>query len=161
MHFDPEIFMDNFWASPMDRAWDQVVGTVGVSIWIFLGIEGSCRHFRSREIQQRRRPRNRHRVHWHSVHLPAGLVLLPVMAKITSPGFAFFDLGIALQDHRACQKPRLHEEPLSNVENLLDSLLRNLLGAAGTSVLIITINIPTRWRVERADGKVCFNGRYG
>ena len=42
MHFDPEIFMDNFWGEPDGPSlWDQVVGTVGVSIWIFLGIEGA------------------------------------------------------------------------------------------------------------------------
>lgn len=42
MNFDPEIFMDNFWGEPDGPAvWDQVVGTVGVSIWIFLGIEGA------------------------------------------------------------------------------------------------------------------------
>ncbi len=41
-HFDLEIFMDNFWGEPDGPAlWDQVVGTVGVSIWIFLGIEGA------------------------------------------------------------------------------------------------------------------------
>ncbi len=42
MHFDPAIFMDNFWGEPDGPAlWDQVVATVGVSIWIFLGIEGA------------------------------------------------------------------------------------------------------------------------
>lgn len=42
MHFDPAIFMDNFWGEPDGPAlWDQIVGTVGVSIWIFLGIEGA------------------------------------------------------------------------------------------------------------------------
>ncbi len=41
-HFDPDIFMDNFWGEPDGPAlWDQIVGTVGVSIWIFLGIEGA------------------------------------------------------------------------------------------------------------------------
>lgn len=42
MHFDPAVFMENFWGEPDGPAlWDQVVGTVGVSIWIFLGIEGA------------------------------------------------------------------------------------------------------------------------
>lgn len=42
MHFDPAVFMENFWGEPGGPAlWDQVVGTVGVSIWIFLGIEGA------------------------------------------------------------------------------------------------------------------------
>ena len=42
MNFDPAIFMDNFWGEPDGPAlWDQVVATVGVSIWIFLGIEGA------------------------------------------------------------------------------------------------------------------------
>ncbi len=42
MHFDPAVFMDNFWgASDGLPLWDQVVATVGVSIWIFLGIEGA------------------------------------------------------------------------------------------------------------------------
>ena len=41
-HFDPAIFMDNFWGETDGPSlWDQVVGTVGVSIWIFLGIEGA------------------------------------------------------------------------------------------------------------------------
>lgn len=42
MNFDPAVFMDNFWGEPDGPAlWDQIVGTVGVSIWIFLGIEGA------------------------------------------------------------------------------------------------------------------------
>ena len=42
MNFDPAIFMDNFWGEPDGPVlWDQVVATVGVSIWIFLGIEGA------------------------------------------------------------------------------------------------------------------------
>ena len=42
MNFDPAIFMENFWGEPDGPAlWDQIVGTVGVSIWIFLGIEGA------------------------------------------------------------------------------------------------------------------------
>ena len=42
LHFDPAIFMDNFWGSSDGLPlWDQIVGTVGVSIWIFLGIEGA------------------------------------------------------------------------------------------------------------------------
>lgn len=42
MHFDPAIFMQNFWGEVDGPAlWDQIVGTVGVSIWIFLGIEGA------------------------------------------------------------------------------------------------------------------------
>ena len=42
MHFDPAIFMDNFWGEPGGPdLFDQVVGMVGVSVWIFLGIEGA------------------------------------------------------------------------------------------------------------------------
>lgn len=42
MHFDPAIFMDNFWGEPDGPSlFDQVVGMVGVSVWIFLGIEGA------------------------------------------------------------------------------------------------------------------------
>lgn len=42
LHFDPAVFMDNFWGgSDGLPLWDQIVGTVGVSIWIFLGIEGA------------------------------------------------------------------------------------------------------------------------
>ncbi len=42
MHFDPAIFMDNFWGEPDGPGlYDQVVGMVGVSVWIFLGIEGA------------------------------------------------------------------------------------------------------------------------
>ena len=42
MKFDPAIFMENFWGEPGGPGlWDQVVGTVSVTIWIFLGIEGA------------------------------------------------------------------------------------------------------------------------
>lgn len=42
MHFDPAVFMDNFWGEPDGLPlWDQILGVVGVSIWIFLGIEGA------------------------------------------------------------------------------------------------------------------------
>ncbi|MDO5335290.1 MAG: basic amino acid/polyamine antiporter [Coriobacteriia bacterium] len=42
MHFDPAIFFDNFWGEPDGPSlFDQVVGMVGVSVWIFLGIEGA------------------------------------------------------------------------------------------------------------------------
>lgn len=42
MHFDPAIFMENFWGEPGGPSlFDQVVGMVGVSVWIFLGIEGA------------------------------------------------------------------------------------------------------------------------
>lgn len=41
-HFDPAIFMENFWGEVDGPVlWDQIVGVVGVSIWIFLGIEGA------------------------------------------------------------------------------------------------------------------------
>ena len=42
MKFDPAIFMENFWGETDGPAlWDQIVNTVGVTIWIFLGIEGA------------------------------------------------------------------------------------------------------------------------
>ena len=42
MKFDWAIFMDNFWGdTDIISVWDQVVATVGVTIWIFLGIEGA------------------------------------------------------------------------------------------------------------------------
>ena len=64
------------------------------------------------------------------------------MAKITSPGFAFFDLAYCPSDHRGVLVAALHEEPLGNVENLLDLSSGYLLRATGTSVLVIAINIP-------------------
>ena len=39
-----------------------------------------------------------------------------VMAKITSPGFAFFDLAYCSSDHRDVLVATLHEKPLGNVE---------------------------------------------
>ena len=54
-----------------------------------------------------------------------------VMAKITSPGFAFFDLAYCPSDHRGVLVAALHEEPLGNVENLLDRLLRVLIACHG------------------------------
>ena len=65
-----------------------------------------------------------------------------VMAKITSPGFAFFDLAYCPSDHRGVLVAALHEVPLGNVEDLLDRRLRVLIACHGTSILIITINIP-------------------
>ena len=53
------------------------------------------------------------------------------MAKITSPGFAFFDLAYCSSDHRGVLAAALHEEPLGNVENLLDRLLRVLIACRG------------------------------
>ena len=42
MKFDWAIFMDNFWGEPGGiSVWDQVVATVSVTVWIFLGIEGA------------------------------------------------------------------------------------------------------------------------
>ena len=42
MKFDWAIFMDNFWGEPGGLpVWDQVVATVSVTVWIFLGIEGA------------------------------------------------------------------------------------------------------------------------
>lgn len=54
-----------------------------------------------------------------------------VMAIITSPGFAFFDLVYCSSDHRGVLVAALHEEPLGNVENLLDRLLRVLITRRG------------------------------
>lgn len=53
------------------------------------------------------------------------------MAKITSPGFAFFGLAHCSSDHRGVLVAALHEEPLGNVENLLDRLLRVLIACHG------------------------------
>ena len=53
------------------------------------------------------------------------------MAKITSPGFSFFDLAYCSSDHRGVLVAALHEEPLGNVENLLDRLLRVLIACHG------------------------------
>lgn len=53
------------------------------------------------------------------------------MAIITSPGFAFFDLVYCSSDHRGVLVAALHEEPLGNVENLLDRLLRVLIARRG------------------------------
>lgn len=58
-------------------------------------------------------------------------IFLLVMAKITSPGFAFFDLAYCSSDHRGVLAAALHEEPLGNVENLLDRLLRVLIACRG------------------------------
>lgn len=58
-------------------------------------------------------------------------IFLLVMAKITSPGFAFFDLAYCSSDHRGVLVAALHEEPLGNVENLLDRLLRVLIACRG------------------------------
>lgn len=58
-------------------------------------------------------------------------IFLLVMAKITSPGFAFFDLAYCSSDHRGVLVAALHEEPLGNVENLLDRLLRVLIACHG------------------------------
>ena len=65
-----------------------------------------------------------------------------VMAKVTSPGFAFFDLAYCPSDHRGALVAALHEEPLGNVDDLLDRRLRILIACHGTSILIVTINIP-------------------
>ena len=53
------------------------------------------------------------------------------MAKITSPGFAFFDLAYCFSDRRGVLVAALHEEPLGNIENLLDRLLRVLIACHG------------------------------
>ena len=53
------------------------------------------------------------------------------MTKITSPGFAFFGLAYCSSDHRGVLVAALHEEPLGNVENLLDRLLRVLIARHG------------------------------
>ena len=54
-----------------------------------------------------------------------------VMAKITSPGFALFDLAYCSSDHRGVLVAALYEKPLGNVENLLDRLLRVLIACHG------------------------------
>lgn len=54
-----------------------------------------------------------------------------VMAKITSPGLAFFDLAHCSSNHRGVLVSALHEEPLGNVENLLGRLLRALIACHG------------------------------
>ena len=53
------------------------------------------------------------------------------MAKITSPELAYFDLAYCSSDHRGVLVAALHEEPLGNVENLLDRLLRVLIACHG------------------------------
>lgn len=58
-------------------------------------------------------------------------IFLLVMAKIASPGFACFDLAYCSSDHRGVLVAALHEEPLGNVENLLDRLLRVLIACHG------------------------------
>ena len=45
--------------------------------------------------------------------------------------FAFFDLAYCSSDHRGVLVAALHEEPLGNVENLLDRLLRVLIACHG------------------------------
>ena len=44
---------------------------------------------------------------------------------------AFFDLAYCSSDHRCVLVAALHEEPLGNVENLLDRLLRVLIACHG------------------------------
>lgn len=68
--------------------------------------------------------------------------ILARYGKNTSPGFAFFDLAYCPSDHRGVLVAALHEEPLGNVEDLLDRRLRVLIACYGTSILIITINKP-------------------
>ena len=65
-----------------------------------------------------------------------------VMAKITSPGFAFFDLAYCSSDHRGVLVPRSTKSrsATSRISSTVSS--GYLLRATGTSVLIITINIP-------------------
>lgn len=58
-------------------------------------------------------------------------IFLLVMAKIASPGFAFFDLAYCSSDHHGVLVAALHEEPLGNIENLLDRLLRVLIACHG------------------------------
>ena len=53
------------------------------------------------------------------------------MAKITSPELAYFDLAYCSSDHRGVLVAARHEEPLGNVENLLDRLLRVLIACHG------------------------------
>ena len=64
------------------------------------------------------------------------------MAKNTSSGFAFFDLAYCSSDHRGVLAAALHEEPLSDVENLLDRLLRVLIACHGHLRPYFTKNIP-------------------
>ena len=45
--------------------------------------------------------------------------------------FAFFDLAYCSSDHRGVLVAALHEEPLGNVDNLLDRLLRVLIACHG------------------------------
>ena len=56
--------------------------------------------------------------------------------------FAFFDLAYCPSNHCGVLVAALHEEPLGNVEDLLDRRLRVLIACHGTSILIVTINIP-------------------
>ena len=64
------------------------------------------------------------------------------IASLAFYKFAFFDLAYCPSDHRGVLVAALHEEPLGNVEDLLDRHLRVLIACHGTSILIITINIP-------------------
>lgn len=67
----------------------------------------------------------------HANGVQASSVSSLAMAKITSPGLAYFDLAYCSSDHRGVLVAALHEEPLDNVENLLDRLLRVLIACHG------------------------------
>ena len=67
----------------------------------------------------------------HANGVQTSSIFLLVMAIITSPGFVFFDLAYCSSDHRGVLVAALHEEPLGNVENLLDRLLRALIACHG------------------------------
>ena len=66
------------------------------------------------------------------------------MAKITSPGFAFFDLAYCPPDHRGVLAAALHEEPLGNVKNLLDVAERVEKGCRQKSLTAVTASLETR-----------------
>ena len=71
-------------------------------------------------------------------------IFLLVMAKITSPGFAFFDLAYCSSDHRGVLVAALHEEPLGNVKNLLDVAERVEKGCRQKSLTAVTASLETR-----------------
>ena len=52
----------------------------------------------------------------HANGVQTSSIFLLVMAKITSPGFAFFDLAYCSSDHRGVLVAALHEESLGDVE---------------------------------------------
>ena len=80
----------------------------------------------------------------HANGVQTSSIFLLVMAKITSPGFAFFDLAYCSSDHRGVLVAALHEEPLGNVEDLLDVAERVEKGWRQKSPTAVTTSLETR-----------------